>query len=219
MIYLLLYVDDMLIVCKDLSAINDLKFQLSTNFEMKDLGSAKRILGMQIKGRRKDNQLFLSKSDYLAKVVEKFEMEKAKLVLTPVAGHFKLSKDQEPQTKEEQTYMERVPYSNAVGCLMYAMVCTRPDLAHGVSLVSRHMANPGKYHWQAVKWILRYVKGTLNKGLLFRGNQSRQEVVEGYVDSDYAGNLDTRKSQTGLVFTVFGTAVSWKANLQKIVNN
>ncbi|CAM8877994.1 unnamed protein product [Rhodiola kirilowii] len=109
MIYLLLYVDDILIVCKDLGAINDLKFQLSTNFEMKDLDSAKRILGMQIKRRRKNNQLFLSQSDYLAKVVEKFEMEKAKLVLTPVAGHFKLSKDQEPQTKEEQTHMESVP--------------------------------------------------------------------------------------------------------------
>ncbi|CAM8895143.1 unnamed protein product [Rhodiola kirilowii] len=208
MIYLLLYVDDMLIVCKDLGVINDLKFQLNTNFEMKDLGSSKRILGIQIKRIRKNNQLFLSQSDYLAKVVEKFEMEKAKLVLTPVAGHSKLSKDQEPQTKEEQTYMEKVPYSNAVGCLMYSMVCTRPDLAHGVSLVSRHMANPGKYHWQAMKWILRYVKGTLNKGLLFGGNQSRQEVVEGYVDSDYAWNLDTRKSQTGLVFIVFGTAVS-----------
>ncbi|CAM8901950.1 unnamed protein product [Rhodiola kirilowii] len=64
MIYLLLYVDDMLIVCKDLGAINDLKFHLSTNFEMKDLGSAKRILGMQIKRRRKNNQLFLSQSDY-----------------------------------------------------------------------------------------------------------------------------------------------------------
>ncbi|CAM8877995.1 unnamed protein product [Rhodiola kirilowii] len=79
------------------------------------------------------------------------------------------------------------------------------------------MANPCKCHWQVVKWILRYVKGTLNKGLLFGGNQSRSEIVEGFVDSDYAGNLDTRKSQTGLVFTVFGTAVSWKANLQKVV--
>ncbi|CAM8943858.1 unnamed protein product [Rhodiola kirilowii] len=217
LIYLLLYVDDMLIVCKDLAAINDLKFQLNTNFEMKDLGSAKRIIGMQIKRIRKNNQLFLSQSYYLAKVVETFEMDKAKLVLTPVAGHFKLSKDQEPQNKEEKTYMERVPYSNAVGCLMYAMVCTRPDLAHGVSLVSRHMANPGKCHWQVVKWILRYVKGTLGKGLLYGGNQSRSDIVEGFVDSDYAGSLNTRKSQTGLVFTVFGTAVSWKANLQKVV--
>ncbi|CAM8879912.1 unnamed protein product [Rhodiola kirilowii] len=212
-IYLLLYVDDMLIVSHDVAAINDLKVQLSTNFEMKEFGGAKKILGMQIKRNRKERKLFLCQTDYLTKVIEKFEMVQAKPVLTPVASHFKLSKDQEPQTKEELAYMENVPYSNAVGCLMYAMVCTRPDIAHGVSLVSRHMANPGKYHWQAVKWLLRYIKGTLGKGLLFGKGQISAKIIQGFVDSDYAGNLDTRKSQTGLVFTFFGTAVSWKENL------
>ncbi|CAM8974914.1 unnamed protein product [Rhodiola kirilowii] len=216
-IYLLLYVDDMLIASHDINAINKLKVQLSVNFEMKDFKGAKKILGMQIKRNRKEKKLFLCQTDYLTKVIEKFEMSNAKPVLTPVPGHFKLSKDQEPQTKEEQAYMDKVPYSNAVGCLMYAMVCTRPDIAHGVSIVSRHMANPGKYHWQAVKWLLRYIKGTLGKGLLFGKEQVSSEIIQGFVDSDYAGNVDTRKSQTGLVFTVFGTAVSWKANLQKVV--
>ncbi|CAM8977517.1 unnamed protein product [Rhodiola kirilowii] len=216
-IYLLLYVDDMLIASHDIIAINNLKVQLSTNFEMKDFGSAKKILGMQIKRNRKEKKLFICQTDYLTKVIERSEMNNTKLVLTPVPRHFKLSKDQEPQTKEEQTYIDKVPYSNAVGCLMYAMVCTRPDIAHGVSFVSRHMTNPGKYHWQAVKWLLRYIKGTLGKGLLFGKKQFSSEIIQGFVDSDYVGNVDTRKSQIGLVFTVFGTAVSWKANLQKVV--
>ncbi|CAM8999788.1 unnamed protein product [Rhodiola kirilowii] len=203
----------MLIASYDIAAINDLKVLLSTNFEMKDFGGAKKILCMQIKRNKKEKRLFLCQTDYLSKVVEKFEMKDAKLVLTPVASHFKLSKNQEPETKEEKAYMENVPYSNTVGCLMYAMVCTRPDIAHGVSLVSRHMANPGKYHWQAVKWLLRYIKGTLGKGLVYGKGQVSAEIIQGFMDSDYAGNIDTRKSQTGLVFTVFGIVVSWKANL------
>ncbi|CAM8974082.1 unnamed protein product [Rhodiola kirilowii] len=220
-IYLLLYVDDMLIASHDIAAINDLKVQLSTNFEMKDFGGAKKILGMQIKRNRKEKRLFLCQTEYLTKVVEKFDMKDAKPVAIPVAipvaSHFKLSKDQELETKEEKAYMENVPYSNAVGCLMYAMVCTRPDIAHGVSLVSRHMANPGKYHWHAKKWLLRYIKGTLGKGLVYGKGKVSADLIQGFVDSDYARNIDTRKSQTGLVFTVFGTAVSWKANLQKVV--
>ncbi|CAM8897326.1 unnamed protein product [Rhodiola kirilowii] len=216
-IYMLLYVDDMLIASHYIVVINYLKVQLSTNFEMKDFGGAKKILGMHIKRNWKEKRLFLFQTDYLTNVVEKFDIKDAKPVATSVASHFNLSKDQEPDTKEEKAYMENVPYSNAVGCLMYAMVCTRPDIAHGVSLVSRHMANPGKYHWQAVKWLLRYIKGTLNKGLVYGKGQVSADLIQGFVNSDYAGNINTRKSQTGLVFIVFGTAVSWKANLQKVV--
>ncbi|CAM8940962.1 unnamed protein product [Rhodiola kirilowii] len=206
----------MLIASHDIAAINDLKVQLSTNFEM-DFGGAKKILVMHIRRNRKEKRLLLCQTDYLTKVVEKFDIKNAKPVLTPVTSHFKLSKDQEPETKEEKAYMENVPYSNAVGCLMYAMVCTRPDIAYGVSLVSRHITNPGKYHWQAVKWLLRYIKGTLGKGLVFGKGQVSAEIIQGFVDSDYFGNIDTRKSQTGLVFTIFGTSVSWKTNLQKVV--
>ncbi|CAM8885204.1 unnamed protein product [Rhodiola kirilowii] len=212
-IYLLLYVDDMILACNNMKAITNLKEQLATNFEMKDLGAAKKILGMQIMRDRKLGTLFLCQTNYLKKVVERFDMENAKPVSIPVAGHFKLCKNQEPETDQEKDLMRNVPFSNVVDCLMYAMVCTRPDIAHGVSLVSGHMENPGRSHWQVVKWLLRYIKGTLDKGLLFGGDQLNSEIIEGYVDSDFAGNIDTRKSQTGLVFTVYGAAVSWKANL------
>ncbi|CAN1802350.1 Retrovirus-related Pol polyprotein from transposon TNT 1-94 [Linum perenne] len=107
--------------------------------------------------------------------------------------------------------MSRVPYSSAVGSLMYAMVCSRPDLSHALSVVSRYMANPGREHWQAVQWIFRYLRGTSKACLQF--GKSRNGLV-GYVDADYGGDLDSRRSLTGFVFTIGGCAVSWKASLQ-----
>ena len=107
--------------------------------------------------------LTLSQEDYIKKVLERFErfaMQNAKPVSTPLASHFKLTKDMCPKTQEEITYMSKVPYASAVGSLMYAMVWPRPDIAHAVGFVSRFMENPGEEHWQAVKWILRYLKGS-----------------------------------------------------------
>ncbi|CAA0827424.1 Uncharacterized mitochondrial protein AtMg00810 [Striga hermonthica] len=110
--------------------------------------------------------------------------------------------------------MAGVPYSSAVGSLMYAMVCTKPDIAHAVGVVSRYLSNPGKDHWEAVKWILRYLRGSANKSLSFgKGNQ----VLEGYTDADMAGDLDSRKSTLGFVFTFAEGAVSWQSKLQKFV--
>jgi len=112
--------------------------------------------------------------------------------------------------------MLEVPYANAVGSLMYAMVCTRPDLAYSVSLVSKFMENLGKTHQQALKWILRYIKGSIGKSLIYGEAEGYQEittVIEGFVDFDFGGCLDTRKSLTGYVFTAFGTEISWKAGL------
>lgn len=97
---------------------------------------------------------------------------------------------------------------------MYAMVCTRPDLSYAVSAVSRYMANPGKEHWKAVQWILRYLRGTTDVCLQF--GRTRDGVI-GYVDSDFAGDLDKRRSFTGYIFTIGGCAISWKATLQTIV--
>jgi len=84
-------------------------------------------------------------------------MGNAKLVSTPFASHFRLSKDQSPQIEEEKEFMAKVLYASATRSLMYAMVCTRPDIRHAVGVVSGFMSNPGKAHWAAVKWILRYL--------------------------------------------------------------
>ena len=217
-IYLLLYVDDMLIASRNQGKICRLKAQLSKEFEMKDLGGAKKILGMEIARDRQRGTLCLTQKQYLKKVLQRFGMsEKTKPVRTPLAPHFKLSASQCPKTEEEREYMSKVPYSNAVGSLMYAMVYTRPDISHAVGTVSRYMHNPGKEHWQAVKWILRYIQKTLDVGLIFEKDDMVGQHVVGYCDSDYAGDLDKRRSTTGYVFTLAKTPVSWKSTLQSTV--
>jgi hypothetical protein len=104
--------------------------------------------------------LWLSQESYIEKVLDRFNVSKAKSVSSPLAGHFKLSSKRSPTSGKENEEMKKVPYASAVGSLMHAMVCTRPDIAHAVGLVSRFLSNPGKEHWAAVKWILKYLRGT-----------------------------------------------------------
>ncbi|KAG8474611.1 hypothetical protein CXB51_031247 [Gossypium anomalum] len=184
-VYLLLYVDDMLIAAKDKGEIRKVKTQLSEEFEMKDLGPAKKILGVEIIRDRKASKLYLSQKGYIEKVLCRFNMQSAKPVSTPLGAYFRLSSAFSPQSDDEIEYMSHVPYFSAVGSLMYAMVCSRPDLSYAVSAVSRYMANP--------------------------------DGVIGYVDADFAGDLDRRRSLTGYVFTIGGYAISWKATLQTTI--
>ena len=114
--------------------------------------------------------------------------------------------------------MLQVPYSNAVGSLMYAIVCIRTNISHAVGLVSRYMHNPGKGHWQAMKWILRYIQKTVDVGLLFERDDTLGQCVIEYVDSDYAGDLDKRWSTTGYVFAFAGRPISCKSILQCTVS-
>ncbi|GKB29090.1 retrovirus-related pol polyprotein from transposon TNT 1-94 [Tanacetum coccineum] len=157
-IILLLYVDDMLVAGSDMAEIKKLKRQLSQEFEMKDLGSAKQILGMSIIRDKTKGTLRLSQEKYIGKVLEKFNMKDAEARCQPLGDHFKLSKKQAPKTEASRRRMAKVPYASAVGSVMYAMVCTRPDIAHAVGVVSRFMSNLGGEHWEAVKWPLRHLK-------------------------------------------------------------
>lgn len=132
-------------------------------FEIKDLGAATRILGIQIIRDRHAKTLFLTQANYVEKVWDKFIMDKSKLVLTPVSTHFRLSKSQEPITKAKIKYMNKVLYFSAVDSIIYAMIYSRPDLAHEVKVVSIFMRNPGKEDWSWVKYILRYFEELLEK--------------------------------------------------------
>lgn len=142
-------------------------------------------------------------------------MSTAKAVDTPCAANIHLSIAFAPKSIEEREYMSRVPSSSAVGSLMYAMVCTRSDLAHAVSIVSKFMAKPGKEQWQVVKRIFRYLRDTSDIGLIY--GSDTQCLVTSFSDSDYAGDVDSRRSMTGYVFTLDGSVVSWKAILQSTV--
>ncbi|KAH9704628.1 CCHC-type domain-containing protein [Citrus sinensis] len=213
-IYLLLYVDDMLIACKVREEIKDLKKILSSEFDMKNLGITKKILGVEIERNRVAGLMFLLQKKYFTRVLHTYQMLNSKLVQTPLTAHFRFSNLQSLKTSEEKLEMEDVPYANAVGCLMYAIVLTRPDISHVVSVVSRYMAAPGKEHWKAVKWIMRYLSGTLSCGLVYGKNKGSCEGLLGFVDSDYAEDLDRRRSLTGYMFLFNGCLVNWKATLQ-----
>ncbi|GKD72256.1 hypothetical protein Tco_1330538, partial [Tanacetum coccineum] len=146
-------------------------------------------------------------------VLEKFNMKDAEARCQPLRDHFKLSK-QAPNTEASRRRMAKVPYASAVGSVMYTMVCTRLDIAHAVGVVSRFMSNPGREHYEAVKWLLCYLKGTSKTTLYF---SIKEVVLEGLCDLDYGGCLDLGKSTTGYVFTVGGTTVSWMSRIQKCV--
>ena len=144
-------------------------------------------------------------------------MQDSKLVNTLVLAHYKLSSVKEDLPKEEAAYMKKMPYSNVVGSLMYAMISTRPDMAYGVSLVSRFMSKPSKDHWKAVKWLMRYIRGSMSVGLVYESRKEGGSCISGYCNSDYVADLDKRRSITGHAFTVGRNLVSWKSNLQHIV--
>lgn len=135
-------------------------------------------------------------------------MENIKHITTPLSAYLKLLKSLEPITNVDINYMKMVPYSSAIGNIMHAMVCTRPDLAHGVEVVSRFMGNPSKDHWNGVKWILRYLRGTAENCNLFRKVNKASLEISGFVDSDFVEDLDRRISKTVFVFTVCGGAIS-----------
>ena len=100
---------------------------------------------------------------------------------------------------------------------MYSMICRRPDLAYAKSLISRCMSNPEKQHWDAVKWVFRYIKRTYSCGLLYRRSENDVDKLMGYCDADFCGDLDKKRSLTSYCFTLFGNVISWKASLQSVV--
>ena len=156
----------------------------------------------------------MSQEKYIEKVLCKFKIDNAKAMSYPLAAHFKLSTKQYPSIDEKKKKMQHVPYASTVESLMYAMVCIRPDIDHVVSTVSRFMSNPGRPHWEAVKWILRYLQGSTNLKLCFG---SSEPVLVAYTDADMVGDVDSRKSTLGYLITYAGGAVSWQSKLQKYV--
>ncbi|RVW31737.1 Retrovirus-related Pol polyprotein from transposon TNT 1-94 [Vitis vinifera] len=173
---------------QNVSRIDNLKKQLSKSFAMKDLGPAKRILGIKIERDRASKKLCMLQEQYIEKVLARFNMSKAKVVSSPLASHFKLSSRHSPSIDKEKEDMRRVPYASTVGSLMYAM--------------------------EVVKWIMRYLRGTSKLKLTFRGGKP---ILVGYIDSDMAGDVDNRRSTSDYLMTFSGGVVSWQSRLKKCV--
>nr|GEV04088.1 retrovirus-related Pol polyprotein from transposon TNT 1-94 [Tanacetum cinerariifolium] len=197
-IYLLLYVDDMLIACKSKVEIGSTKSLLKKKFDIKELGEAKKILGMEIVRDQIRMILRVSQSGYVSKILNNFRIDNEKSVNIPLGGHFKLSLKDCPVRDCDVERMSKVPYANAVGSLVYLMVCTRLDIAYAVSVVNKYLANPSKNHWEAVKWILKYLRGTTNVGLVYginRGNHVDGCVVSGKATLQHVVALSTTEAE------------------------
>ena len=112
--------------------------------------------------------------------------------------------------------MAHVPYANAVGSLMYAMVGTRQDIAHAMGVLSRYMVTPRKEHWTVVKRVFRYLRGTIDLAIYYHEN-SEEVRVHGFVESDWARDIDSRRSTSGYVLKLFGSAISWMSRKRSMV--
>ena len=206
-----LYVDDILVTGPSNDGIHEIKEALKTRFQMSDLGQCKYYLGMTITRDRPNRVIRLGQSAYVQRVLRQFRMDDSVLKATPMETSAKLEPAEADYTPESDFLAE---YQSAVGSLMYAMLGTRPDIAFAVGVVSRFAAKPKPTHWNAVKRILRYLKGIVNYQLTFQGGV---EHLKGYTDSDWAGDTATRRSTSGYIFNIGSAPLSWSSKRQPTV--
>lgn len=215
-VYIALYVDDLFIVGRVLSMIEELKRGLHSEFKMKDLGEAKFLLGIEIR-RQPNGDVLLVQERYALDVLSRFSMSDCKSVSTPLELGTHLDLSQQPTSDAEKMSMAGVPYRSAIGSLMYLATCTRPDLAAAVSELSKFSQNPGVAHWEGVKRVMRYLNGTVNEGLLYK--RGAEVEVWGYSDSGHAGDVETSRGRSGYVFMSGGAAISWRSSMMKVVTH
>jgi Reverse transcriptase (RNA-dependent DNA polymerase) len=210
-IYLLVYVDDIIVAAKELAAVEWAKNKIKTVFEARDLGEAQIYLGMLIERDRARQSLKLSQERMTTQLLSKYQLLEAKSKSVPLNTAVKLTKDDGDLLNKD-----KYGYSQLIGSLMYLAVCTRPDIAQAVGALAKYMTTPTTVHWSAATGVLRYLAGTKDYGLNFGQAGSNKELL-GYCDSDYAGDLDTRRSTTGYVFVLNGGAISWSSRRQQTV--
>ncbi|KAJ9558245.1 LOW QUALITY PROTEIN: hypothetical protein OSB04_012859 [Centaurea solstitialis] len=214
--FLVLYVDDILLIGNDVPTLQNVKSWLSRCFQMKDLGEAAYILGIKIYRNRSKRLIGLSQSTYIDKILKRFRMDESKKGFIPMQHGIVLSKTQCPVSSQDQDRMKSVPYASAIGSIMYAMLCTRPDVAYSVSVTSRYQQNPGEPHWVAVKNILKYLRRTKDMFLVFRGSEDEISVT-GYSDASFQTDRDDFRSRSGYVFTLNGGTILWKSSKQDTI--
>ncbi|GJY90521.1 zinc finger, CCHC-type containing protein [Tanacetum coccineum] len=183
-----LYVDDMLIFGTDQTEVDKTKKFLSSKFSMKDMGEADVILGIKIK--RENKGIVITQSHYIEKILKKFNREDCSPVSTPMDPVEKLK----PNTGKP---VDQLEYSRAIGCLMYAMTSTRPDIAYAVGRLSRFTSNPSRQHWKAITRVFKYLRGTVDYGLSYIGYPS---VLEAYSDASWINHVKDSSSTSGWVF-------------------
>ncbi|KAL9429389.1 hypothetical protein AB3S75_031241 [Citrus x aurantiifolia] len=201
-----LYVDDLIFTGNDEIMFAEFKSSMLKEFDMTDLGRMRYFLGIEV--LQTSDGIYMYQRKYALEVLRKFKMENCNLVYNPIVPGCRLFKD------ENGVQVDETLYKQMVGCLMY-LTATRPDLMYAVSLVSRYMSKPTELHILAVKRIMRYLKGTTELGVFYK--KGGNEGLVGYTDSNYAGDLNDRKSTSGYVFMLGSGAVAWSSKKQPIV--
>ena len=206
MIFIALYVDDLVLASSSLTLLQDIKQALSDRFEMTDMGQLKYFFGMEIEQDFKAGKITIKQSKFAGDILKKFSMNNSNPVKTPQDPGLKLTKGMCEQGCKHHETMASVPYRNAVGCLMYLMVGTRPDLAAAVGMLSQFAADPCPTHWQAFKRVFRYIQGTQTHGIKFQAGSIKG--LQGYSDADWAGDVGSRRSTSGYAFIMNGGCIS-----------
>lgn len=208
-IYLLVYVDDVLISGNNINDIEILKQHLKSEFEMSDCGPLQYYLGTKIEYDRLKGEMKLSQHTNIQRILKKFSMNDCNKTKTPMEKGLCLSYNSENEPTKN-------PYREMLGSLMYLMLSVRPDICYQVGYMGRFQNNPADVHWTCLKRIVRYIKGTENLKLVYSKNYDEEEVI-GYVDSDWASDSEDRKSVSGYIFKVFGCTISWSSKKQTVV--
>ncbi|KAL0371833.1 UNVERIFIED_CONTAM: Retrovirus-related Pol polyprotein from transposon TNT 1-94 [Sesamum calycinum] len=213
---LTVYVDDLNIIGSP-EEIRQAVDYLKSEFEMKDLGTTKYCLGLQFEHTK--GGIFIHQSNYIEKVLKRFHMNNAHPLSTPmVVRSLDVNKDPfRPPTHNNEILGPEVPYLSAIGALMY-LANTRPDIAFSVNLLARYSSTPTKRHWNGVKHILRYLRGTSDMGLYFeRPENAKATNLVSYSDAGYLSDPHKAISQSGYVFMYGETAISWRSTKQTLV--
>lgn len=204
-IYVVLYVDDLVIATANTETMISFKKYLKEKFCMVDLHDIKLFVGIKIE--RSGNKITLDQSAYLKTVLSKFKMHDCNAVSTPLQNKL----DYKALNSDEKY---DAPCRNLIGCLMYVMLCTRPDLSTAVNILSRYTNKNNKELWQSLKRVLRYIKGSLDIKLIYV-RSDYNNILSGYVDSDWGSNEIDRKSTTGYLFKLFESCtICWNTKRQ-----
>ncbi|CAA7393728.1 unnamed protein product [Spirodela intermedia] len=202
------YVDDLVIIGASCDDIKHFKKEMADAFKMSDLGLLRYYLGIEV--RQSARGTLISQGAYAAKILERSGMAGCNPCQVPMATRLKLSK------MSTEPLVDATAYRSIVGSLRY-LVNTRPDLAFAVGYVSHFLEEPRKDHLAAVKQILHYVAGTKSWGLKYERKKEKQVQLTGFSDSDFAGDVDARKSTTGVIFFLANSPITWQSMKQKVV--
>ena len=203
------YVDDLIVGGENEKNITHTKKTISDIFEVTDMGTLHYFLGVKVIQNLSTGEIWIGQPNFTKELLKKLQMAESKAVETPSDPSMKLTK----KTENEEEF-NKVKYQSAVGSLLYLSTRTRPDIAYAVGNSARYCSEPTNSHWCAVKRILRYLRGTTDLGLLYRPDNTN---LCGYSDADWAGDINDRKSTSGYVFIMSGSAISWRSKKQSSV--